>query len=76
MRDNDGEVWDYPGTRDDDAVEAYLERIGWRVDASGKLQTGSRPGSDIDVDNFKESRRPYLAFLDRRDITFGLRFSF
>ena len=76
MRDNDGEVWDYPKTSDDDKVEAYLQRIGWVVDSSGKLQEGKRPGSDIDVDNFPESRRPYLAFLDRRDVTFGLRFSF
>jgi len=74
-RDFDGEVWDYPGTNDDRNAEAYLQRIGWTVDASGKLNEGKRPGSDIDVDD-TESRRPYLVFLDRRDISMGLRFSF
>lgn len=74
-RDFDGEVWDYPGTNDDRNAEAYLQRIGWTVDSNGKLNEGKRPGSDISVDD-TESRRPYLVFLDRRDITFGMRFSF
>ncbi len=76
LRDYDGEVWDYPGTNDDAKADAYMERLGWTVDASGKLQEGSRPGSDVDLDNFPETRRPYIVYLDRRDITFGLRFSF
>ena len=53
-----------------------MERIGWTVDANGKLQEGSRPGSDVDLDDFQETLRPYLVFLDRRDLTLGLRFSF
>lgn len=75
-RDFDGEVWDYPNTNDDAKAEAYMEQLGWTVDSSGKLQEGSRPGSYVDLDNFQETRRPYLVYLDRRDIAFGLRFSF
>ncbi|MDP6037611.1 MAG: TonB-dependent receptor, partial [Candidatus Latescibacteria bacterium] len=62
-RDFDGEVWDYPGTNDDNKTKAYLARLGWTVDSSGKLQSGSRPGGDFDLNNPGESRRPYLAYL-------------
>lgn len=76
MNDNDGEVFDYPGTNDDNNARKYLESIGWVIDSNGKLQEGKRPGSDIGATDYNMIYRPYMAFLDARDLTFGVQFSF
>ena len=76
MNDNDGEVFDYPGTNDDNNARKYFESLGWVVDSSGKLQEGKRPGSDINATDYGTIYRPYMAFLDARDMSIGLQFSF
>lgn len=76
MNDNDGEVFDYPGTNDDNNARKYFESLGWVVDSSGKLQEGKRPGSDISATDYDMIFRPYMAFLDARDMSIGLQFSF
>lgn len=69
-----GRAFEYAGTNTGNRFRAYMESIGWTVDNNGKLQEGSRPGTD--VEDFPDMRRPSLLFSDRRDITFGARFSF
>ncbi len=69
-----GQAFVYSGTNTGNRFRAYMESIGWTVDSNGKLQEGDRPGTD--VLDFPDIRRPSLLFSDRRDITFGARFSF
>ncbi len=69
-----GQAFVYSGTNTGNRFRAYMESIGWTVDSNGKLQEGKRPGTD--VLDFPDIRRPSLLFSDRRDITFGARFSF
>ena len=73
---NGGEAFDHPGTSDSTRFRLYMESLGWVVDSSGKLQNGDRPGSGIDENEQTVLRRPYLSYLDRRDMTMGLQFSF
>ena len=69
-----GQAFVYAGTNTGNRFRAYMESLGWTVDSNGKLQEGKRPGTD--VEDFPDMRRPSLLFSDRRDITFGARFSF
>ena len=69
-----GQAFVYQGTSTGNRFRAYMESIGWTVDSNGKLQEGKRPGTD--ALDFPDMRRPSLLFSDRRDITFGARFSF
>jgi hypothetical protein len=59
---------------DGNRFKAYMEGLGWVVDSNGKLAEGKRPGTDLE--SAPDMRRSYFLYGDRRDITFGARFSF
>ena len=73
---NGGPAFDYPKTSDSTRFREYMEGLGWVLDSNGNLQEGKRPGSGIDVNETDILRRPYMSYLDRRDLTFGIQFSF
>jgi hypothetical protein len=70
-----GRAFNYPNTSGRNRFEAYMTSLGWTVDSSGNLKEGSRPGGSSAMD-YKDMRRPYMLFGDRRDVKFGARFSF
>jgi hypothetical protein len=51
----------------------YMEALGWKVDTSGKLVEGDKPGTEVGAD--ASPRRSYMQFFDKREMYFGLRFS-
>lgn len=56
-----------------DGFRDYMEALGWRVDASGTLIEGKRPGTEVGPE--ASPRRTYMQFFDKRDVYFGVRFS-
>jgi len=69
-----GGAFEYAGTNTRNRFEAYMASIGWTVDSNGNLTEGKRPGTDLE--DFPDLRRSYFLYSNRRDITFGARFSF
>ena len=69
-----GGAFEYRGTSTGNRFQDYMQSIGWTVDSNGNLNKGKRPGTDIE--KYRDLRRSYFLFSDRRDITIGARFSF
>jgi hypothetical protein len=69
-----GNAFEYPGTNTGNRFQDYMASLGWVVDTNGRLQSGKRPGSNLE--DYPDMRRPYVLYSDRRDITMGLRLSF
>lgn len=69
-----GNAFEYPGTNRGNRFQDYMASLGWVVDTNGRLQSGKRPGSNLE--DYPDMRRPYVLYSDRRDITMGLRLSF
>jgi hypothetical protein len=67
-------VWEYSGTSTNNNFNAYMEALGWTVDASGNLQEGDKPGKELDESVMP--RRAYLFHINPRDIHLGVRWSF
>lgn len=67
-------VWNYPGFSRNDLFEAYMEQLGWRLDANGNLTEGDKAGKDLGP--LYNPIRDYMFWFGKRSFQFGLRFSY